>query len=167
MDKKNETTITTNELVIEGHLLKWENVVVQISNISSVTTMKVIPPRFPAMALILTFVGIVLITVDNAGSSRYYYSSGSAVTAIGIALLILSIIRMLVWYSEAEPLMNKKYLSICTNSGMTYLILFRDEQFREKVLRVFTTIFAKGNRAGDTYYIDIKGGQIKHIGPNG
>ena len=40
--------IKTDELIIDGHLLKWKNVTVQISNISSITTWE-IKPRFPIL----------------------------------------------------------------------------------------------------------------------
>ena len=47
LSNTNEKTIETNELIIEGHLLRWENVTVQISNISSVTAWSLQPPAFP------------------------------------------------------------------------------------------------------------------------
>lgn len=169
----NTNTIKTDELVIEGHLLRWENVTVQISNISSVTAWKVKPPpRWVNLlfSIIFAATGIMLLLADYENNSHhsYYYSSNPEFTIIGqigIGLLVVGVIYLIIWLvGQGEP-QNQEYLNICMNSGIVYSILFKDKEFAQEVLQLFAGIFKDGGNVGDNYYINMLGGKINHIGP--
>ena len=56
-----EKTVSTDGFQVKGHLLQWENVAIQISNISLVTSSDVQPTQFPIWGLLIVIAGIALI----------------------------------------------------------------------------------------------------------
>ena len=144
--------IETDKLIIEGHLLKWDNVTIQISNISSVTAWE-IKSRFPMIVIILAIIGAVFL---YTGSSQYGYryspDSGIMIlSGIGGVLVIAAAVCLFVWWMDGP----KKYLNICMNSGITYSILFQDKYFMEKVLQVFAAIFKSGKSVETNISVNI------------
>ena len=131
-DNSNKKIITA-KLIIEGHLLKWDNVTIQISNISSVTAWKIEPPPFPTTAVLLS------VALGFAGM---------AYTPLGGAFLIVALGFIFWWQQEYRESKEKEYLNICTNSGIIYSILFNNKEFMRKVLRAFAIIFRDGEKAG-------------------
>ena len=151
--------IKTDELIIDGHLLKWKNVTVQISNISSITTWE-IKPRFPILSIILGIVGIVLlILVEYDRSFRYM-----DLDAYGTAALVFAFIRFIIWLIAYLMSKNLQYLHIYMASGAVYSILFKNKEFAQEVLQLFARIFKDGGNVGDNYYINVAGGKIDNIG---
>ena len=82
-----EKTVETAGFQVKGHLLQWENVAIQISNISLVTSSDVQPTQFPIWGLLIVIVGIALIPF---------------MLPVGILLLALGAFTFFVWYRENE-----------------------------------------------------------------
>lgn len=56
-----EKTVETSNFQVKGHLLQWKDVVIQISNISLITSTDVQPTLFPVWGLVVAAIGSVLI----------------------------------------------------------------------------------------------------------
>ena len=167
LSNTNTNVIKTDELIIEGHLLRWENVTVQISNISSITAWNAKSPDFPIGAVVLIVFSIISFAMNTSETSRYmsYYHRVSIFTPLGVVLLVIAGILIFNWSKECEEAKHRNYLKIYMNSCVVYSILFRNKDFMHEVLRVFAEIFKDGGNVGDNYYISLIGGKINHIGP--
>lgn len=147
MGNPKEKTVNTEKLFIQGHLLRWEDVIIQISNISLITSANVTAPQFPLWALIMAVVGLVLL---------------KPIWYIGLILIAIAIFAFFAWYSSVQDAKNSKYLNILLNSGQTYLIMFQSKHFLNDVLQVFANIFEEGPSGNTNYYINIKDSKIDH-----
>lgn len=132
MDSKKTKIIDTSSLQIKGHLISWADVRIQISNVSAVTTMDAPIKSFPWMFLLLFFFGIYL-------KSEAYYSD--FLETFSVLLIIVSIGRVAIWCWEFWIAISSKYLMIEVNSGNTFALKFRNEEFLKEVMEVFSNIF--------------------------
>ena len=162
-DKKTKT-VETDRLHIKGHLLKWDDVVIQISNISMITAAKLPFPRFPILVWIVASLGAgVTIAASSLRSSYYMYYYETAIYALlilGVVLMGAAVIWVLRWLMDCFKVMGHKYLNILLSSGDTYALYIQDQNFLQQVLQVFSNIFESGTNAGTNYYIDVSGGTI-------
>lgn len=141
-----EKFIETKNLRIAGHLLQWEDVVIQISNVSMITTASVQPPIFPIWALIMGCAGLACMAFA---------------WPLGLLLLALTVLVFYLWHKEVEKKKKLKALSIHLSSGRIFSILFPNIEFLNTVLRVFANIFEEGGQtANTTYQIDIQNCKI-------
>ena len=145
--KSKEKTVETKNLRIQGHLLSWKGSVIQISNISLITTSDVRTAPFPLWAGVIILVGIALLR-------EVWY--------VGLILFAISGTAIYFWYSSVQEAKTHKYLNILLNSGQTYSIMFQDEKFLKEVLRVFANIFEEGSAGNVNYNINIRDSVIDH-----
>ena len=156
--------LETTSLTIKGHLLRWNNYVVQISNISLVSSGEKDQPSFPKWILWTTLIGIIILAYGIKESSGYYSDNELAGGMIGIAILLLAIavIALVIWINQVWSCQEEKYLHIHMNSGSTYSILFKDKEFLEKkVIPMFSKIFEDGAKDNSSFYIDIRNCNIE------
>lgn len=144
LNDKNQKMVKTKSLTIQGHLLKWENVVIQISNISLITSSDINAIKFPTWAAILSLLGIIMIF------SEFF-------AMLALLFLSMGIVGICTWVWYTQKLKKYKYLNIQLNSGNTYSILFENENFLKEVIQVFDNIFKEGSKSGTNYYIDLNG----------
>lgn len=140
-----EKTVEVPGFQVKGHLLQWENVAIQISNIALVTSSDVQPTQFPIWGLLIAVLGIALIPF---------------MLPLGLVLLALSAFTFYVWYRENEKKKQQKFLYIQLNSGKSFALLFQSQEFLNQVLQTFSNIFADGGRTGNNYYFDLKNSRI-------
>ena len=57
---KKEKTVQTPELFIAGNIMAWKDSVIQLSNISSISTVPLALKQFPLWTLIGIFIGLLL-----------------------------------------------------------------------------------------------------------
>lgn len=139
-----EKTIETENLRIQGHLLQWADVVIQISNISLITAADMPLPPFPLWAGVLGLIGILLLETEFA-------------KLVGVLFLLVAGVFIYMWFHKKQESQNHKYLNILLNSGNTYSIVFQNESFLQQVLQIFANIFEEGSQTGTNYYIDLNG----------
>lgn len=142
-----EKTVETDNLRIEGQLLEWKGVIIQVSNISLITTANLNSTKFPLWTLLAIIIGIALFQFEGL---------------VGLVLIAIAGVVIYLWYADVQRAQNHKYLNILLNSGYTYSILFKNDSFLEEVLKVFSNIFADGSYAKTNYYIDISNCTIKN-----
>ena len=148
-----EKTIEVDEFTIKGHLLRWKDVVIQISNISLVTAVDVVPPEevSPGTALrqlcgaLIALAGMLSLLMGLLGAAIGAMRGDDAGTFLGLGV-ILSIagIAMIAYRGQVSTPPTKRYLDIYLNSGNRYSLLFEDNAFRRKVLNFFSMIFQDG-----------------------
>lgn len=141
LNNSKERTVETEDILVRGNLLKWEGVMIQISNISLITTADMNTPPFPIWAAIVTFIGFFLLS-----------------EVIWVPALLLTLVGFFViykWYKKCEIAKKHKYLNILLNSGYTYSILFYNSPFLEQVFSVISNILEEGVSSGTNYHIDI------------
>lgn len=165
-------TVKTGSLEVNGHLLQWEDVIIQISNISLITSADMARPPLPKSGIGLSVMGVMIfsslyeLTSRFSSPYRYYDSdssgSGAFVVLVLLALAFLGIGVYLIyrWYLDYKATREYKYMHILTNSGYTYSILFENERFLQDVMDTFSGIFREGSKAETNFYIDIKHSKI-------
>lgn len=154
LGNQHEKTVKTSNLTVEGHLLRWSDTVLQISNISLITSGNMEAPAFPTMGLVFVLAGLLGL------------SAGSAIALIGLVALCVGGFLFYRWYVAWQKSKECKYLHILLNCGYTYSILFENEGFLQQVLEVFANIFKDGGEAGTNYFIDISNSRIGNVVQN-
>lgn len=147
---KKEKIIETNELQIRGHLLRWKDVVIQISNISLISVGNYPRPPFPMWTIAVILIGIIAWPLSIL--------IGAIVLAVGIA-------GMSIWYESWWPKKDYKFLHLYLNSGQSFSFMFEEESFLRKVLDVFANIFEDVEKnINNSVTIDIKNCSVRDNG---
>ena len=121
-----EKQVKTQRLSIVGHLLRWEDVVIQISNISLISTSNFKQTALPVWAIVMRVIGVILLPF---------------IWWAGLLCLALGIFVIWAWYTENQKTKKYKYLNIQLNSGRMFSLLFENKEFLNQVLDVFANIF--------------------------
>lgn len=140
MDEKNR--IETKRLSICGNIMTWDNTMIQLSNVSCLSTAILEDMPFPKYALLLILAGIVMFKFS-----------------LWVSLLALALGAGWVynWYNTNRKRSLQTLLSINLNSGLTLKLLFGDKAFLEDVLRVLEKIITEGGIGDNNLNIDIFG----------
>lgn len=140
-----EKCIQTNYLNITGNIMTWEGTMIQLSNVSYVTTQNMEPAKLPLWAIGTVVVGICL----------YKF-----VLLLSIVLVLFGAIDLVVWYKENEARKKSTILTIRMNSGNSLQFLFSDRIFLQKVLSVLEKIIIDGGIGSQNISIDLSGSQF-------
>lgn len=154
-DNRNVKTVETGNLQIEGHLMKWQDVVIQISNVSMITAAKLPAPRFPIWAigsLVMAFLAFFFASTSYGVQEQLIF--------YGMFMLGLSIVGIIRWLIDCLKTLGHKYLQILLNSGYVYALYVPDQQFLQRILLVFENIFKDGGKVGDKVQINITNSTI-------
>ena len=123
-DKKN---IETPVLRVNGNYLELPNIIIQLSNISVLSTTNITPEKFPIFSIFLIIIGLTFM---------------ESFTAFSFIALLSGILWIFYWYISVEKVKDLKRLTIITNSGNIFPIVFNDEEFLNKVVVVITHIIS-------------------------
>lgn len=131
--------IKTEYLTIQGNCLEMPGICVQLSNISLFTTSPVesVGPRVLLTAIVLVVVGMLIIGINFL---------------IGLAVLGVGILLGYFWYMDRQKARNSERLTIVTNSGITYSVVFEDKEFLKKVVAAITEIVREPQHKGKTIF---------------
>lgn len=143
---QNEKCIETDQLNITGNIMTWQGTMIQLSNVSYITTKRVNVTPFP-------WGGLVLIGV---GACAWIF------TKSWLALLIILLGGVIIgeWYIENKKRAQLKILTICMNSGKNLQFLFTDWMFLNRVLSVLEKIIVSGGIGSQNISIDLSGSQF-------
>ena len=140
-EKLKERSIETEQLTIKGNIIMWDRMMIQLANISSISTKRLNSKPFPYLSLLLVLVGIILIKISGI---------------LAIVLIAAGIAWIVIWNQENQKQQEKTNLIIVMNSGSVYVILFNDQSFLQKVLMVLEKIIMTGGIGDSNVVIDIK-----------
>ena len=131
--------IKTEYLTNQGNCLEMPGICVQLSNISLFTTSPVesVGLRVLLISIILVIAGMTLM--------EDYFLLGAAALGGGILLGYF-------WYTDWQKARNSERLTIVTNSGITYSVVFGDKEFLKKVVATITEIVREPQYRGKTIF---------------
>lgn len=92
-----EKAIETPTLLIKKNIMYWENTMIQLSNVSCISTGNIASAPFPILAALFVLAGFLLF-------------SKSAVLAI--VLCVIGAVWLLIWYLENESRREGAVLAI-------------------------------------------------------
>ncbi|HRX58756.1 MAG TPA: hypothetical protein P5075_08290 [Eubacteriales bacterium] len=162
---KGANTIETDFLTIKGNMMKWSDTIIQISNISIISTVHVAAKRFPFLSFVFILIGAIILKlgVTDIVSVEFY---GVSLLG-GIALIVAALAWMLLWVDRKQRADEMQQLSILMNSGTVYSIVFQNKKFLAEVMKRFSEILSTPAHTGDLT-INIKNntfsGQAQAIG---
>lgn len=144
-DKSQQMVIDTPQLFVKGNIMSWDGTMIQLSNISCISTMPLVQPAFP-----LTSIGLILI-----GFIAFKFN-------VFFALLLLCVGAFWIysWYVENERRKQNTILNIVMNSGNHLQFIVRDKSFLNKILKVLELIIIDGGVGKQNVSINIQGCQI-------
>lgn len=124
-----EKTIETPSLLIKKNIMAWDNTMIQLSNISYVSSSDVASLSFPVLAALLILAGLLLLK-----SSAF----------LAIVLMIAGAAWLFFWYQENERRKTCAILTIRMNSGNNLYFTFSNRAFLTKVMNVLAYIIVNG-----------------------
>lgn len=124
-DLNTPKNIDTPFLKVRGNCLEIKNTTIQLSNISLFSTADIAPAKFPAFSLVLILIGLFLLEKSVVPAL--------IVTALGGGWIFY-------WYSSVQKTKEMKRLTIVTNSGNVFPIVFEDQAFLSRVVTIMTDI---------------------------
>ena len=116
---QNEKCIETEQLNITGNIMTWQGTMVQLSNVSYITTQKLSPVKLPWIALVLIGLGICMFAFK---------------AVVAFVMIVLGGIIFYTWYADNKKRSQSMMLTICMNSGKNLQILFINKDFLNRVL---------------------------------
>lgn len=143
---KREKEINTPELSIAGNVVAWKNTIIQLSNVSSLSTVALDPVAFPLWTIVGSFIAIILIPFKLAFLTFLFW--------------VLAAIVIYAWYKQNQEIAKQRNLIIMMNSGKVFVIGFKDKEFLEKVYGVLSSIIAEGNESSEHIRININNSTI-------
>ena len=150
-EKKNANNqgnaIKTDYLMIRDNIMEWGNTMIQLSSVSSISTITFVHKvPFPMYSLLFVIAGI--------GGLQYSL-------LLGIACLAVGILWIYYWWNKNNNPDKTETLNVVMNSGTIYQFLIEDEKFKMHVLRILEGIIADGgkNTIGDIN-IDLHSSEI-------
>lgn len=118
-------SIDTPFLRIRENCLELQNTTIQLSNISLFSTADITPEKFPMLSAALILIGIILL---------------KPLVVPALIAIIVGGVWIYYWYSSVQKAKEMKRLTIITNSGNVFPILFEDQAFLSKVVTIMTDI---------------------------
>lgn len=143
--KKKEKSIETPELLIKGNIISWEGTMIQLSNVSCISTSPLELMEFPKLALLFLLGGLM--------SFR-----GSAI--VGLVLLLAGGAWIYYWYSINEKRKSDTILNILMNSGNSLCFLVNNKKFLNEILEILKQIIIEGGVGKQNVSINLKGCEI-------
>lgn len=137
---KKEKTISTPELLVYGNIMSWNESMIQLSNISSISTVKVKTDPFPLWTLLFFVIGIF--------AFKFLW-------LFAIPFIAISVLYIFSWYTKYETLKEQRNLVILMNSGITINFIFEDQDFLKKVFSVIKSIISQEEKNEATIKINI------------
>lgn len=146
---KTEKKIETPELVVSGNSMAWKDMVIQLSNISTVSTVPLDKLPFPTWTLVVFAISSFAFTVN---------------ALFGILGFGFAACYLLYWYSKNENLESQRNLVIQMNSGISLIVHIENRKFLNEVFEVLSSIIAEGDKKTQNIKININNSSITDNG---
>lgn len=126
---KKKKSIETNMLKIKGNIMCWDDTMIQLSNVSCISTSPLEQNEFPKYSILMIIAGILLFRIN---------------IWISIILLVGGVVWIYIWLNINESRKSETILNISMNSGNNLCILFSNGSFLYDVLKVLEQIIIDG-----------------------
>lgn len=137
---KKEKTIETQELLITGNIMSWKGTMIQLSNVSCISTEPLAQDEFPKLSILLLLIGFWLFKSNFILSLLFLASGGGWIY---------------LWYPKYQLRSSQTILNICMNAGLNLKFLFKSRSFLDDVLRVLERIILEGGVGEQNVSINI------------
>lgn len=140
-----EKSIETPELLIKGNIMRWDGTMIQLANISCISTTALDQIEFPKLSILLLAVGLLFFKLN---------------ALVGLILLASGAVLVYQWYNTNEKRKTECVLNITMNSGNNLRFLIKDMGFLQNILNVLEQIILKGGIGNQSIVINIKDSTI-------
>lgn len=144
-DNSKQLVIDTPRLLVKGNIMCWDGTMIQLSNVSCISTTPLVQAAFPLFSIALLLLGILLF--------KYNWM-------MSIILLGAGCVWIYNWYRINEERKKNTILNIVMNSGNCLQFMINNKNFLDKVLKVLEEIIIDGGVGKQDVSINIKGCQI-------
>lgn len=135
---KESREIKTEYLKIHGNCMEFKDTIIQLSNVSLISSEKLSLTSFPIWAAVLIALGLSALLTRIGGLAKF-----------GIILIICGGFGVYYWYKQNERAQQLERLLITTNSGHTFAIIFNNRAFLSKVAETLKEIVANPGHLSD------------------
>lgn len=133
---------------IEGNLIKWNGSMIQISNVSMISTAPLQFKRFPRWSIIMFLIGLIAMG-KNA--------------LVGLLIMAIAILAIVEWKMTNDKRAQYRYLQIYLNSGRQFSIKVYTAEFLNRIMGVLENILVNKENQGHNITIDLKNSEIKEF----
>lgn len=144
-DNSQQMVIDTPQLFVKGNIMCWDGMMIQMSNISCISTMPLAQAVFPLASVALILIGCFV----------FKYSMLFALALLGGACAWIYI-----WYRTNEERKTNTILNIVMNSGHQLQFMVSNKKFLNQILKVLERIIIDGGVGNQRVSINIEGCQI-------
>lgn len=144
-DNSQQLVIDTPRLLVKGNIMCWDGTMIQLSNVSCISTKPLVQIAFPLFSLVFLLMGLLSLGYN---------------LIVGIILLGVGGIWIYYWYKTNEERKKNTILNIVMNSGNSIQFVINNRNFLDKVLRVLEQIIIDGGVGKQNVSINIQGCQI-------
>lgn len=137
-----QQVIDTPGILIKGNIMCWEGTMIQLSNVSCISTSSLMQMVFPINSIILFIIGLLA-------------SMFSLIVCI--VFLGLGVACIYKWYKTNEERKKRRILNIVMNSGNSLKFVINNKEFLNKVLKVLEQIIIDGGVGKQNVAINIQG----------
>lgn len=130
---RKEKSIETPKLLIKGNIMSWEGTMIQLSNVSCVSTEPLEQIEFPKLSILLLVAGFLGLKYNPL---------------IGILLMIGGAAWIYAWYYYNNLRKLDTILNIIMNSGNNLRFIISNKSFLDNVLGVLEQIIIDGGVGG-------------------
>lgn len=140
-----QMVIETPQLLIKGNIMSWYGTMIQLSNVSCISTSSLGQIVFPINSAVLFLIGILMLAFN---------------VLVSIIFLGLGAAYIYKWYKDNEERKKRTILNIAMNSGNNLQFMFNDREFLDRVLNVLEQIIIEGGVGKQNVAINIQGCEI-------
>lgn len=144
LNSEQSKEINTSTLTIKGNIIECNNIIMQLSNVSTFEAVNAPALPFPTWSILLILGGLIMLLPTPL---------------IALLLLGTGIFCIVLWNKRNNELKGQRYLYIVLNSGQIIKILFTSLDFLQKVLNCIQEILTNPDNKQEVH-INIKGNTI-------
>lgn len=144
-DNSQQLVIDTPRLLVKGNIMCWDGTMIQLSNISCISTTPLMQVAFPLISIGFLLIGLLV----------FKYSWLMSIILLGIGGFWIY-----NWYRINEERKKNTILNIVMNSGNCLQFVINNRNFLDKVLKVLEEIIIDGGVGKQNVSINIEGCQI-------
>lgn len=144
-DNSQQLVIDTPRLWVKGNIMCWDGTMIQLSNVSCISTIPLVQAAFPFISILLLLLGLFLF--------KYNWM-------VSLVLLGVGGVWIYHWYRINEERKKNTILNIVMNSGNCLQFVINNKEFLDKVLKVLEEIIIDGGVGKQNVSINIEGCQI-------
>ena len=145
IDSSPKIVIKTPQLLVKGNIMIWKGTMIQLSNVSCISTMPLVHNAFPLFSIVFLLMGLLLLGYN---------------LIVSIILFGIGAVCIYNWDKTNEQRKKNTILNIVMNSGSNFQIVINNRDFLVKVLKVLEAIIIDGGVGKQDVSINIQGCSI-------